>query len=201
MRDKKVHILSILKKVGGGALNVASLLMESGYMAQRYAMRRALGDTRVYKSRNKKSYKQYEEERQKRNYYQCIYELQRDGLIVKSHKDKKTFIHITQGGEKELAEYLVQMKHGQQKRLYEKKRSKNFIIVIFDIPERFRKKRNWLRAVLIELGFHIIQKSVWMGNTVIPQDFIDDLYEEKILPYVNFFETQKIINAKTAEKN
>ncbi len=51
-------------------------------------------------------------------------------------------------------------------------------LVIFDVPERERTKRNIIRAELVGCGFRQLQKSVWMGNHPLPQDFItlvDDL--------------------------
>jgi len=51
-------------------------------------------------------------------------------------------------------------------------------LVIFDVPERERTKRNIIRAHLVGCDFRQLQKSVWMGDHPLPQDFItllDDL--------------------------
>ena len=51
-------------------------------------------------------------------------------------------------------------------------------LVIFDIPERERRKRDAIRAELIACNFTRLQKSVWMGSNPLPEDFIalvDDL--------------------------
>ncbi len=51
-------------------------------------------------------------------------------------------------------------------------------LVIFDIPERERKKRDTVRAELIASHFRKLQKSVWIGENPLPEDFIalvDDL--------------------------
>ena len=51
-------------------------------------------------------------------------------------------------------------------------------LVIFDVPERERTKRNMIRAELVGCDFRQLQKSVWMGDHPLPQDFItllDDL--------------------------
>ncbi|OHA03375.1 MAG: hypothetical protein A3C92_00330 [Candidatus Sungbacteria bacterium RIFCSPHIGHO2_02_FULL_53_17] len=37
-------------------------------------------------------------------------------------------------------------------------------IVIFDIPERDRRKRDWLRVQLLANDFEPLQKSVWTGT-------------------------------------
>ena len=70
------------------------------------------------------------------------------------------------------------------------KRSKN-LIVAFDIPERYRKERDWLRVELRNLGFEMLQKSVWFGPTPLPRDFIESLAALKILPCFKFFEAKE----------
>ena len=45
-------------------------------------------------------------------------------------------------------------------------------LVIFDIPERERKKRDILRVELIGSDFQMLQKSVWIGRRPLPKDFV-----------------------------
>ena len=59
-------------------------------------------------------------------------------------------------------------------------------MVIFDIPEKKRKYRDWLRHELVGFGFELVQKSVWFGPTL-PKEFIIYLQKEKILQYIKFF--------------
>ncbi len=61
------------------------------------------------------------------------------------------------------------------------------MIIIFDIPEKFRRERAWLRFELTNLGFVMLQKSVWFGPAPLPKEFIKSLKELKILPYLKFF--------------
>ncbi|MBI2055430.1 MAG: hypothetical protein HYT42_00900 [Candidatus Sungbacteria bacterium] len=48
-------------------------------------------------------------------------------------------------------------------------------LVCFDIPERDRAKRQWLRGELIAAGYHQLQKSVWIGTTPLPQELVEAL--------------------------
>jgi DNA-binding transcriptional regulator PaaX len=48
-------------------------------------------------------------------------------------------------------------------------------LVCFDIPERGRTKRRWLRGELLALGYQPFQKSVWIGETPLPREFLSDL--------------------------
>ena len=60
-------------------------------------------------------------------------------------------------------------------------------LVIFDIPERFKAKRNAIRAELISYGYHQLQKSVWLGTAPLPPDFLVFLDELQLKPYVHLF--------------
>lgn len=113
-----------------------------------------------------------------------ISKMKHDGLINES--DKK--FSISQKGK----EKLSKLQDNLPDRHYQKNNNhSNQIIVSFDIPEKFRRKRDWLREVLKNLGFQMIHQSVWMGKGVIPKDFIVDLENLKILKHVEIFEINK----------
>lgn len=46
-------------------------------------------------------------------------------------------------------------------------------LVIFDIPEQERKKRDSIRLELVAAGFKQLQKSVWVGDRPLPRDFLE----------------------------
>ena len=71
------------------------------------------------------------------------------------------------------------------------------MIIAFDVPEREREKRRWLRLALISLGFQKVQQSVWAGNIRIPAEFIEDMKENAILSYVHIF---SVAQSGTLEK-
>ncbi|KKP87553.1 MAG: hypothetical protein UR90_C0002G0020 [Parcubacteria group bacterium GW2011_GWC1_35_8] len=45
------------------------------------------------------------------------------------------------------------------------------VMVLFDIPEKKRKIRNWLRLQLKLWDFEMLQQSVWLGKGPLPKDF------------------------------
>ncbi len=49
------------------------------------------------------------------------------------------------------------------------------LIVIYDIPEGQKKERNWFRRHLRKFDYIMIQRSVWVGPSPLPKDFIDYL--------------------------
>jgi DNA-binding transcriptional regulator PaaX len=70
------------------------------------------------------------------------------------------------------------------------KKPKKEILLLFDIPEKERYKRDWLRSELIGLGFEMIQKSVWLGPKL-PKDLHAYLVHKKLIQYIRIFSIKK----------
>lgn len=60
-------------------------------------------------------------------------------------------------------------------------------IVIFDVPEKRRKLRDYLRTELVDLGYEQLQKSVWIGAGPLPAAFMDFIKEKELLDTVHIF--------------
>jgi DNA-binding transcriptional regulator PaaX len=71
------------------------------------------------------------------------------------------------------------------KKDYQIKKDNSLKLVIFDIPEKERAKRDWLRESLKNMDFKMIQKSVWLGKVKIPAEFLEDLKWLKLIDYVD----------------
>ena len=54
------------------------------------------------------------------------------------------------------------------------------LIVMYDIPEELKKERDWFRRHLIKFGYVMIQRSVWVGPSPLPENFLKYLKEIKI---------------------
>lgn len=63
------------------------------------------------------------------------------------------------------------------------------LLVIYDIKEARKKERDWFRRQLINLNFVMIQKSVWVGPSPLPKDFLSYL---KLIDLKNDFKTFKL---------
>ena len=63
------------------------------------------------------------------------------------------------------------------------------VIIVFDIPEAWRWKRDWLLDELVNLEFESIQKSVWFGPKP-PKEFIQHLNTLNLLPCIKFFKAK-----------
>lgn len=70
--------------------------------------------------------------------------------------------------------------------------SKRNMVVIFDVPERFHRKRDWLRRELTKLNFVLLQQSVWFGPSPLPEEFIESLRDLGMLSYLKFFAAKEI---------
>lgn len=95
----------------------------------------------------------------KQGYYQSIYRLSKKGYI-----EKKNDGYVVSG--------LGKITYADQHRLIRAKpKHDKKILVIFDIPERQKKTREWLREQIRWWGFKMIQKSVWLGDGPLPPEF------------------------------
>jgi DNA-binding transcriptional regulator PaaX len=47
------------------------------------------------------------------------------------------------------------------------------MIVMYDIPKQMKKERDWFRRHLKTYDYVMIQKSVWVGPSPLPRDFLD----------------------------
>ncbi len=62
-------------------------------------------------------------------------------------------------------------KHTYFLSLFRKDSPKN-LIVMYDIPSDMRKERDWFRRHLRKFNYIMIQKSVWVGPSPLPKDFL-----------------------------
>jgi len=72
--------------------------------------------------------------------------------------------------------------------------SKN-LIIIYDISENLKKERDWFRRHLIRFGYVMIQKSVWVGPSPLPKEFLEYLLEIKIGDKFKTFKLAKSYNS------
>jgi DNA-binding transcriptional regulator PaaX len=54
------------------------------------------------------------------------------------------------------------------------------LLIVYDIEENMKKEREWFRRHLKKFHFIMIQKSVWVGPSPLPNDFLDYLKEIKL---------------------
>jgi DNA-binding PadR family transcriptional regulator len=126
--------------------------------------------------------------RQNQQFYSLLNQLKNQGFIEKETKSGGSFWKITRKG-------IDKLKNRQEKRLfskgeiqYKKVLDDKLKVIIFDVPEKEKYKREWLRAALAALGFSFLQQSVWIGKNKFPESFITDLRDRGLLSCVEIFE-------------
>ena len=127
--------------------------------------------------------------RKRQAFHSLLNKLKREGFIVQKEKRRNAPWSITQSGVRRLARVK---KKGERRPALPQAKYKNrgsgaLVIIAFDVPERERRKRHWLRTALVSLGFQMLQQSVWAGNVQMPKEFMEDMKESRILPYVHIF--------------
>lgn len=127
-----------------------------------------------------------EERKAQQRFRVMMHRLKKDGLI-EYQKQQKGIItaFLTEKAKKTLlGSWSGEAATALPKREYEKKKSQTVMLVLFDIPERYRKKRDWLRATLLMLGFELLQRSAWIGSVAIPERFLEDMRDMQINQFV-----------------
>lgn len=78
-----------------------------------------------------------------------------------------------------------------------KKSAPKDLIVMYDIPEDKKKERDWFRRQLINFDYVMIQRSVWVGPSPLPKDFLKYVSE---LGLNGQFKTFKLARTYTGEE-
>lgn len=72
-----------------------------------------------------------------------------------------------------------------------KKGQRKDLLLIFDVPEMKKPERECLRRHLIKFGYKMIQKSVWVGPSPLPKNFLAYIKEIKIQNNIKTFKLEK----------
>jgi CRISPR/Cas system-associated endoribonuclease Cas2 len=188
--ETTLKILEVIEDVAGGIFDVFDVILNSGYGASFSKLNYEF--SKRQKERLKiKADKEYQKE-MRAKFNSLLYKLERDGLIEKKKDErKKLIVGLTPKGKARLLLLKTRRAKSLPATLYKKFDADKFIIVIFDIPEKERRKRNWLRLALKSLELKMIQKSVWMGKVKLPKTFLEDLKRLRLVDFVEIFEISK----------
>jgi CRISPR-associated endonuclease Cas2 len=110
--------------------------------------------------------------------------VKRTGLITQGDKGW----HLTPAGKKYMQrkeDSLQQFEHN-----FTKETPKN-LIVMFDIPETQKAEREWFRWHLKKFNYKMIQKSVWVGPSPLPKEFMDYIEKIKLKNSIKTFKLAK----------
>src|SRR3989338_9870900 len=77
-----------------------------------------------------------------------------------------------------------------------KKDAPKNLLLMYDIPHSRKKERDWFRRQLKNFDFIMIQKSVWVGPSPLPEDFLNYL---KRIGLQKEFKTFKLAKSYTKQ--
>ena len=123
-----------------------------------------------------------------RSFKTTLSRMKRDGLIKRDPNAEKFFV-LTKRGEREREKALRHINIESAKR---EKWDGKWRVLFFDVPEKQRKLRNFLRAELIDYGFEPLQKSVFVSPFRIAEDIIEVLEYRGIERWIKFMVTDTI---------
>lgn len=84
--------------------------------------------------------------------------LRRKNLLYTEKRGKQVYIRLTQEGEQEAGKFQINKLVIPRQRKWDKR----WRLIVFDIPEKLKIKREAFRGKLKELGFLQLQKSIWV---------------------------------------
>ena len=117
-----------------------------------------------------------------RTFSTILSRLKKQGLVVRSGSHKKSLWSLAQEGKDLLADVIgasLPKEDGIVR------------LVMFDIQETERVKRNLVRFELAACGYQRLQKSVWFGYRPLPEKFIKSLDDLKLKGKVHIVSINK----------
>ncbi|MBI5079642.1 hypothetical protein HZB06_03205 [Candidatus Wolfebacteria bacterium] len=119
-----------------------------------------------------------------------LWRLEKKGLVEKSTAQKQRRYQLTTRG-------LRIIKTFQEKK--EETWDGKWRIVMFDIPEKKRLDRSWLRFRLVALDFRPIQKSVFLGQQPIEKELYREIMDRKIDHHIRLMTVGEMDNEEFDE--
>lgn len=115
--------------------------------------------------------------------------LEQDGLIEREEADEGVvWVTITGRGREKLETLKEVIAESLPPPRYESPHAlARSTIVAFSIPEKERRKRDWLRTALRNMGLELVQ-NVWMGEVALPKKFLSDIRDLGLTEFINIFQ-------------
>jgi CRISPR-associated endonuclease Cas2 len=128
------------------------------------------------------AWKQWRNKKALRN---SVYNLKRRGLISEARKNGKRFLELTSKGE---LESLLSKAILEKTQVWDKQ----WRLVMFDIPEDAKEKRNLLRALLKRNGFMKMQASVYVSPYPLNREALVYLKQSGLNRYIRIIRANEI---------
>lgn len=177
-------IAKILNTVKDGIDNtndIVKAILVAGYGASASKI-----DFEYNKLKTKKEKENWQKEllrKKKIRLQKFIYKLKKDKLL----NENLGILSLSQKGKVK----IINLNNRTPTSFYDKESVNYLTIISFDIPETEKRKRNWFREVIKNLGFEMVHRSTWVGKIKIPAQLIFDLNRMNILEFIEIMEVTK----------
>src|SRR3989344_1865430 len=128
----------------------------------------------------------------RKNFYQSVWKSVKTGDIEKVVKNNKVYLRLTTAGRDKVARDFPLTG-------FSRKWNKKWVILIFDIEEKSRELRNILRNKLKNIGFGMLQQSVWITPLPIAQEMRDFININDLEKYVFVLEVSSLLLGNSKE--
>jgi len=117
-----------------------------------------------------------------------INSMQKKRLVDVFHRNGQTLVQLTPKGQRFLQ--VLNLRHLKIKP--QKKWDGRWRLVIFDIPERFKRNRRVFQRALRDIGFVMLQKSVWICPYPCEKEvsLLKDVYQ--VDSFIKFITAQEV---------
>lgn len=122
----------------------------------------------------------------RQNFYQAVWRSVRTGDIEKVVKNNKAYLRLTTIGKNRVHRDFPLTG-------FSRKWNKKWVILIFDIEEKLRRLRNTLRNKLKNIGFGMLQQSVWITPLPIAKDMMEFISNNNLKEYVFILEVSSVL--------
>ena len=122
----------------------------------------------------------------RQNFYQAVWRSVRTGDIEKVVKDNKAYLRLTTVGKNRVHRDFPLT-------AFSRRWNKKWVILIFDIEEKLRRLRNTLRNKLKNIGFGMLQQSVWITPLPIAKDMMEFISNNNLKEYVFILEVSSVL--------
>lgn len=122
----------------------------------------------------------------RRNFYQAAWRSLKTGDIEKVIKNNRQYLILTTNGKEKVRREFPLTR-------FSKNWNKKWVILIFDIEEKSRKLRDRLRNKLKNIGFGMLQESVWITPLPIAGELMDFIKNNNLTNYVFVLEVAGIL--------
>ena len=118
-----------------------------------------------------------------RSFSAVLSRLRQEGLLVKSKKNKRFVWSLTSKGKSSISPIRLPVEPAKTDGIPR--------LVMYDIPETEKRKREVLRTHLVILEYKQLQKSVWLGYAPLPQEFMELIKDYNLRDKVHILSVHK----------